>query len=61
MKITKQEALHVLAKIGEKHLIADAARTLPDDIDIDIDRDQNLLAQFGLDPGHLMDRFGASP
>ena len=59
MKITKQEALHMLAKIGEKHLIADAARTLPDDIDID--RDQNLLAQFGLDPGHLMDRFGASP
>lgn len=58
MKITKQEALHMLAKIGEKHLIADAARTLPDDIDID--RDQNLLARFGLDPGYLMDRFGAS-
>ena len=59
MKITKQEALHMLAKIDEKHLIADAARTLPDDIDID--RDQNLLARVGLDPGHLMDRFGASP
>ena len=59
MKITKQEALHMLAKIDEKHLIADAARMLPDDIDID--RDQNLLARFGLDPGHLMDRFGASP
>ena len=59
MKITKQEALHMLAKIGEKHLIADAARALPDDIDID--RDQNLLARFGLDRGYLMDRFGASP
>jgi hypothetical protein len=59
MKITKQEALHMLAKIGERHLICDAALTLPDEIDID--RDQNLLARFGLDPSHLMDRFGASP
>ena len=59
MKITKQQALHMLAKIGDHDLIADATRTLPDDIDID--RDQNLLARFGLDPGHLIERFGASP
>jgi hypothetical protein len=59
MTITKQEALHLLAKIGENHLIADATRTLPDQIDID--RDQNLLTRFELDPSHLMDRFGCSP
>jgi hypothetical protein len=59
MTITKQEALRMLAKIGANDLIDDAARTLPDEIDID--RDQNLLARFGLDCGHLIDRFGASP
>jgi hypothetical protein len=59
MKITKQEALRMLAKIGANDLIDDAARTLPDEIDID--RDRNLLARFGLDPSHLIDRFGASP
>ena len=59
MKITKQEALRMLVEIGEKHLVGDAALTLPDEIDID--RDQNMLARFGLDPGHLMERFGASP
>jgi hypothetical protein len=60
MTITKQEALRLLAKIGAHGLIDDAARTLPEEIDID--RDQNLLAQFGLENcGELIDRFGAGP
>ena len=59
MTITKQEALRLLAKIGANDLIDDRARTLPDEIDID--RDQNLLARFGFDCSHLIDRFGASP
>jgi hypothetical protein len=58
--ITKQEALRLLAKIGANDLIDDAARTLPDEIDID--RQQNLLARFGLENcSHLIDRFGAGP
>jgi hypothetical protein len=59
MTITKQEALRTLAKIGANDLIDDAARTLPDEIDID--RDENLLARFGLDCSHRIDRFGAGP
>jgi hypothetical protein len=60
MTITKQEALRLLAKIGAHDLIDDAARTLPDEIDID--RHQNLLARFGLEScSDLIDRFGAGP
>jgi hypothetical protein len=60
MMITRQEALRLLAKIGANHLIDDAARALPDEIDID--GDQNLLARFGLENcSELIDRFGASP
>ena len=60
MTITRQVALRLLAKIGRNDLIDDAARTLPDEIDID--RDQNLLARFGLENcGYLVDRFGTGP
>lgn len=49
----------MLQKIGPRELIEEAARTLPDPIDVD--RDAALLARYGLEPDELMDRFGASP
>jgi hypothetical protein len=59
MKVTKQRALKMLRKIGSGHLVAEAARTLPDPIDTE--RDGHLLARYGLTPAQLMERFGASP
>jgi hypothetical protein len=59
MKITKQQALDMLDKIGPRDLIPEATQALPDLIDID--RDQALLARFGLQRGQLIERFGASP
>ena len=59
MEIPKQKALDMLDRIGPRELIDEAARTLPDPIDID--RDMHLLARFGLDRGRLLDRLGASP
>jgi hypothetical protein len=38
MTVTKQEALRLVVKIGANALIDDAARTLPDEIDVDRDR-----------------------
>jgi hypothetical protein len=59
MMMTKQQALRMLAKIGAHDMIDEAARTLPDPIDVD--RDADLLACYGLEPSQLMERFGASP
>ena len=59
MKITKQQALAMLKKIGPRELIGEATRTLPDPIDVS--RDQDLLARYGLARNQLIDRFGASP
>ncbi|MEN3320886.1 MAG: hypothetical protein V7643_4288 [Mycobacterium sp.] len=59
MKVTKQQALKMLRKVGSDHLVAEAAQALPDPIDTE--RDGHLLARYGLTPGQLMERFGASP
>jgi hypothetical protein len=60
MRITKHEALQLLAKIGANESIDAAAQTLPDEIDID--RDHNLLARFRLENcSELIDRYGAGP
>jgi hypothetical protein len=59
MKITKQQALDMLDKIGPRDLIPEATQPLPDPIDIE--RDSHLLARYGLQRGQLIERFGASP
>jgi hypothetical protein len=57
--ITKQEAIVMLRRWGMGHLVATAERELPEVIDLQ--RDQELLARFGMTRGQLMDRAGASP
>jgi hypothetical protein len=59
MNITRQQALDMLKMLGRHDLLAEARHALPDPIDCD--RDQNLLARFGLGLDHLMDRWGGSP
>jgi|GEM_PF-5464872 len=59
MKVSKQEMLAMLGKIGSHDLIPEAAAALPDPVDIDTDG--LLLARFGLERSQLMNRFGASP
>jgi len=59
MNITKKKALDMLEKLGRHDLLAEARQTLPDPIDID--RDQNLLAKFGLGLDQMMNRWGGSP
>jgi hypothetical protein len=59
VKVTKQRALKMLRKVGSGHLVAEAAHILPDPIDTE--RDGHLLARYGLTPGQLLERFGASP
>jgi hypothetical protein len=59
MNIARQQALDMLEKLRRHDLVAEANETLPDPIDVD--RDQNLLAKFGLGLDQLMDRWGASP
>jgi len=49
----------MLEKLGRHDLLAEARQTLPDPIDID--RDQNLLAKFGLGLDQMMNRWGGSP
>jgi hypothetical protein len=49
----------MLKMLGRHDLLAEARQALPDPIDCD--RDQNLLAKFGLGLDHLMDRWGGSP
>jgi hypothetical protein len=56
----KADVLAMMQRLAmDDELIAEAARTLPDPVDLD--RDQRLLARFGLSLGHLVDRMGGSP
>ena len=45
--------------MGEESVAVSAERELPDTIDLR--RDQDLLARFGITRGQLMDRAGGSP
>jgi hypothetical protein len=58
-EITKQEALAMLRRWGMGHLAETAERELPEKIDLR--RDQELLARYGMTRGQLMDRAGGSP
>jgi len=57
---SKADVLAIMTRIGiDEELIAEAARILPDPVDLD--RDQRVLARFGLSRGGLVDRMGGSP
>jgi hypothetical protein len=58
-QISKQEALELLRKWGGESEARKAERELPDTIDLR--RDQDLLARYGITRGQLMDRAGGSP
>jgi hypothetical protein len=57
--ISKQEAIALLRRWGMGHLVEAAQRELPDTIDLV--RDQDLLARYGMTRGQLIDRAGGSP
>jgi hypothetical protein len=61
MKVPKQEALAMLARVGRADLIEEAKRDLPDPIDTDRDLDLERLVQYGLTRDQLIDRMGGSP
>jgi hypothetical protein len=55
-----EEAAHVLRRAGySEELIHEILSQLPDPIDLE--RDQQLLARYGVTPERLMDRLGGSP
>jgi len=61
MKVPKQDALDMLARVGRTDLIEEARRNLPDPIDTDRDVDLERLLQYGLTRDQLVDRMGGSP
>ncbi len=58
-EITKREALELLRRWGLGDVAEKAARELPETIDLR--RDQELLARYGITRGQLVDRAGGSP
>jgi hypothetical protein len=61
MKVPKQDALDMLARVGRPDLIEEAKRNLPDPIDTDRDIDLERLLEYGLTRDQLVDRMGGSP
>jgi hypothetical protein len=55
-----EEATRVLRRAGySDEFIQDLLSQLPDPIDLQ--RDQQILARYGISPERLMDRMGGSP
>jgi hypothetical protein len=55
-----EEAARVLRRAGySDEFISEVLRELPDPIDLQ--RDQHILARYGLNPERLMDRMGGGP
>ena len=55
-----EEVARVLRRAGyPDEIIREVLSQLPDPIDLQ--RDQQILARYGLSPGRLMDRLGGSP
>lgn len=55
-----EEAARLLRRAGySEELISEVLTQLPDPIDLE--RDQEILARYGLNPERLMDRMGGSP
>jgi hypothetical protein len=59
-KLSKDAVVAVIRRAGfTSEMIKDLARQLPDPVDLD--RDSNLLARYGVTRTHLTDRLGGSP
>lgn len=58
-EISKKDALALLRRWGLEHTAEEAEHELPDTIDLN--RDQELLARYGITRGQLVDRAGGSP
>ena len=56
MQITKDKIVEMLLGQGEADKASRAERDLPDEIDLE--RDQGVLDELGLDPKELLQRFG---
>jgi hypothetical protein len=56
---TKQEAIDMLRRWGTEELVRRAERELPDVIDLT--RDGELMASYGMTRSQLMERAGGSP
>jgi len=55
-----EEASRILRRAGySDEFISEVLSQLPDPIDLE--RDQQILAQYGLNPERMMERMGASP
>ena len=56
MQITKEGIVEMLRGQGEADKASRAERELPDEVDLE--RDQGVLDELGLDPKELLQRFG---
>ena len=56
MHVTKDKIVEMLRGQGEADKASRAERDLPDEIDLE--RDQGVLDELGLDPKELLQRFG---
>ena len=56
MQMTKDKIVEMLRGQGEADKASRAERDLPDEIDLE--RDQVVLDELGLDPKELLQRFG---
>jgi hypothetical protein len=55
-----EDAARILRRAGySDEFISEVLSQLPDPIDLE--RDQEILGRYGLDPERLMDRMGGSP
>ncbi len=56
MHMTKDQIVEMLRGQGEADKASRAERELPDEVDLE--RDQGVLDELGLDPKELLQRFG---
>ena len=56
MHMTKDKIVEMLRGQGEADKASRAERELPDEVDLE--RDQGVLDELGLDPKELLQRFG---
>jgi hypothetical protein len=59
VEMSKSEVVAILQRAGFANVIDKVQRVLPDPVDID--RDEPLLARYGITRGALMDGLGSSP
>ena len=57
--VKREQALDAMRRVGLEEYVEEAAGKLPDPIDLD--RDQELLASYGLTRTQVLDRLGSSP